>query len=373
MKKYISILGAATLMTACATEPYPTKRPLTPEIMTELGETDIVVVQPNSGITASWFMQDSSAAGAGYGLIGALTVAVMDAIANAGPSRRATRVASEVYETIDPDFLSASLTESFAALEINPEAGYSVMPGSVRERQGLLETQKPWDTIDVATSYMLAENASAFSVTAYVTVARDDISYASPYIFEGDVPKEQQSGDLYKNTFTYASKRFPVPILTAEMKEDLVVAIEDSYRDADGNLPEADSKEAKELTKEIEKARDNKLTKSEASIFMVNNWVADDGAELKAELTNAHDFIAKYVLADLNNPDVPSLDGSDQIIDTADDGRVVLKIGAGIGAGSYASRPGGVSDFITYGNAIAGAPEASKRMKMIERGEDTSS
>ena len=195
----------------------------------------------------------------------------------------------------------------------------------------------------------------------------------TPYTFEKTVPKQQLEGLIYQNTFSYGSKRFEVPYLTEEMKSDLATAIENSYRDEDGNLPEADSKDAKSLAKELEKARDDKLTKSEASVFMVNNWVTDDGAELKAEIKNAHEFIAKYVIADLNDTAVPSLDGEDRIVETADDGRVVVLQGSGFTAGSYSSQPGGVADFVTYGNARATASNALARAKRIKNNRDTSS
>ena len=370
--KLAAAICATTLLTACATQPYPMKRPLTPEVAQQLGATDVVLVEPNEGIMASWFAQDSSAAGASYGLIGALTTAVIDGIANAGPSARATRVASEIHEAVDTDHITASLIEAFTVEPSETEIT-GVTYAAASSRQSLLDKTVPSDVIHVVTSYALAENAGAFSVSATVTIDAEEIAYVTPYTFEDSVPKEQLTGPIYKNTFTYNSKQFPMPALTDAIKEELAQAIEAFYRDPDGNLPEADSKQARTLTKELEKARDDDFTKSEASVFMANNWVADDGAALKAELKNAHTFFAEYVLFDLNNPSVPSLEGVDEILNTADDGRVVILTGAGTMAGSYLSQPGGVDAFVTYGNARAIAPKANERMKSIRNNKDGSS
>lgn len=63
-------------------------RPLTSSHIETMGATPVTVSQNNNGIEKSWFFTSTAAAGAAYGLIGALVTVAMDAIINAGPSRR---------------------------------------------------------------------------------------------------------------------------------------------------------------------------------------------------------------------------------------------------------------------------------------------
>ena len=69
----------------------------------------MAAAENNRGVEKSWFMTDSSAAGAQYGLIGALVTSVMDAIMNAGPSKRAQQAANEIAALVPADALNVSL------------------------------------------------------------------------------------------------------------------------------------------------------------------------------------------------------------------------------------------------------------------------
>jgi hypothetical protein len=92
--KLLPALLLASLLVGCATvEPIPNKRPLTTQSIQAIGKVKVAPTENLRGVEKSWFMTDSSAAGAQYGLIGALVTSVMDAIINAGPSKRAQQAA----------------------------------------------------------------------------------------------------------------------------------------------------------------------------------------------------------------------------------------------------------------------------------------
>ena len=120
------------------------------------------------------------------------------------------------------------------------------------------------------------------------------------------------------------------------------------------------------MTKEIKEANDNTLTKSEASAFLIREWLKSDGAFLLKELETAHAYIARYLIVDLNSAAVPSMAGTDQMVEQLPDGRTVRVIGSGTGAGSYVSSPGGLKDFTTFGNAIQIAETHRKRINDLQ-------
>jgi hypothetical protein len=120
------------------------------------------------------------------------------------------------------------------------------------------------------------------------------------------------------------------------------------------------------MTKELEEANDDRLTKAEIAIFLAREWTKDNGALLRAEISNAHAFIARYALLDMNRTAIPSLNGVDELVETLPDGRTVRRIGPGTMAGSYVSLPGNVSDFVTYGNAAAIAEVNETRIRNIQ-------
>jgi ornithine cyclodeaminase/alanine dehydrogenase-like protein (mu-crystallin family) len=63
--------------------------------------------------------------------------------------------------------------------------------------------------------------------------------------------------------------------------------------------------------------------------------------------------VAKYVALDINRTAVPSLVGTDELLETSADDRTVRRIGSGVQAGSYVSSAANVLSPATYGNTIA--------------------
>lgn len=357
-------LGGLALLGACATEPHPAKRPLTAAHINQIAAADVTVVSNNSGVQKSWFMQDSSAAGAQAGLIGALVTAAIDAIANAGPARAAQNTADEIAEVAASDKLNASLLNAFAAAKGNqPSTGVTF--DAIGSRQPIGSTGAAPGAVEVQVEYLLSEDATTFRVTGAASYLDPAIPYATPYTFKSAPPKSETTGPVYRNTFMYESDRLPLPVLGPELKARLIEAVEANYRDASGAPPAEGTDAYKSMQKELEDAQNDKLSKSEASLFLAREWTRDGGALLAAELEKAHAFIAKYLLTDLNDTSVPSLTGVDKLVEEAANARTVRMVGSGPAAGSYISSPGNLEAATTYGNARATAKTNREQIEKL--------
>jgi hypothetical protein len=365
--KLLPALLLASLLVGCATvEPIPNKRPLTAQSIQAIGKVKVAPTENLRGVEKSWFMADSSAAGAQYGLIGALVTSVMDAIINAGPSKRAQQAANEIAELVPPDALNVSLMfhlQGTVPAVDTPVNGIAISDVSMTKK--ILAPKPMNDVVEIATSYTLSEDASAFRFIANVTYQSSTLKYATPYSFKGAVPKTQLTGPLYSNVFTYQSAQLPVPTLTPELKARLVASIQDTYKTDTGAAPAPDSQDGKALAKELEGARDEKLTKDEIAIFLTRVWLNDGGAMLKREIENAHAFAAKFIVHDLNYSGVPTVTGKEELVESVAGGRTVRRVGTGPEAGSYVSTPGELTTFTTYGNAASISKSSSEKIQKL--------
>lgn len=408
---------AAIALAGCASAPqYPSMRPLTTAHINTMSATPVVVSENNNGVEKAWFYTSTSSAGAAYGLVGALVSAAIDAVINAGPSRRAQKAADEIAELIDADALNASLTEQIrlqtpaaqaeaaaaaAAAEAAAQAAAAqqaaltevsatdanaaatpapveaaVIPVAVTTPSGVyyenvvaaqrLMARTPQnDVVEINVRYTLSEDSSTLRVIGSASYQSTATPYATPYQFSGSVPRPEREGPAYRNSFTYYSTQLPVPTLTPELRQRLIANIEDSVRDANGNLPAPGTDDYQSMQRELENARDERLSKDEIAIFLTREWIRDDGALLRREIEQAHAFIAKYVLLDMNRTDVPSMAGQDALLETMADARTVRRIGAGTEAGSYVSSAGNVGSFSTYGNTIGIARVHNARIERV--------
>lgn len=404
MRSLIAVALAVTLG-ACATATLvPAKRPLTQAHIETMGATSVVVSENNFGVEKAWFYTSTASAGAAYGLVGVLVSAAMDAIINAGPSARAQKAANEMAEVFSVEELNASLVEQLnrripgnepvatvtettlvadapadpnapapteavvipVAAPTPPPPPSGVYYSDVRTEQRLTAREHIEDAVLVSVRYTLSEDSSTLRVIGTATYQSAQTPYATPYEFRGSVPRTEREGPAYQNTFTYYSSQLPVPTLTEDLRARLIENIQESYRTESGALPAEGSDEYRAMDRELDNARDDRLTKDEIAIFLTREWLADNGALLRREIEQAHAFIAQYVAQDLNRLDVPVFAGSeDELLDTAADYRTVRRVGAGLGAGSYISSAGNVSSFSTYGNAIGVARVNNQRMDDI--------
>src|SRR5690606_14506987 len=136
--------------------------------------------------------------------------------------------------------------------------------------------------LKIGLSSTLSQEGSQLRINATGTYTNNNIVYKSPYDFKGkQVPKSLLSGPIYYNTFTFYSDTLPIPVLTPEIKAELVSQIKERYTDANGNLPAAKTDDRKKYDREMKDATDGDFSKSEMSIFLIRSWVADDAKLLK--------------------------------------------------------------------------------------------
>lgn len=356
---------AALSLAACATTPVPQARPLNAEQIAAIGPTSVAVTANNNGVAKSWMRQDSSAAGASQGVLGVLVSAAIDGIMNYAPGRRAARQADELAEAMPVERLTTSLADQFRRqIPANPTPGAIVVSDVVTVQK--IEAPAPVnDALEVAANYRMSEDSTTLQVEVALSYLNPDIPYVTPYSFEGSPPREETVGPTYRNTFTYFSQQLPVPVLTAELKERLVASVEENSRDENGALPAEGTDAFKAMTKALEEARDDELSKGEISIFLTREWTRNNGALLQAEIENAHALAARYALLDMNRTAVPSLDGVDEVVETLPDGRIIRRIGSGYMAGSYVSAPSNVTSFTSYGNTISIGRENQARIEAL--------
>ncbi|RFB01678.1 hypothetical protein [Parvularcula marina] len=365
MTKYLALSGAL-LVAACSTTPLPAKRPLSEDHLQQLATTNVVTSENVQGVKAGWFQQDSSATSAQYGLIGALVSATMDGIANAGPASRARAISDEIATVIEPEVLDRMLTAAIVKAKETDEMTTTVNYGEVSSIQKVLHSDPIDDSISVTTDYILSEDATTLKVIANVSYENKEIPYVTPFTFEGSVPKSEEEGPLYKNIFAYISDQQEIPPLTDEMKAELVEIVKASYRDEDGQLP-TDGVAFKKLTRDLENAKDDKLSNGEASIFTAKKWTENDGEFLYRELAKAHDFIARYIIIDMNDTSIPSIEDEDVIVEELEDFRTITRAGGVVNAGSYVSTPGNYVGTVTFGNAQAVTEEAEDRLYELHK------
>lgn len=359
---------AALLVAGCTTvQPVPIARPLNDSQIAAIGPTPVVVTETNMGITKSWVAQNFTAAGASQGLLGVLVGAAMDGIANYAPSRRAGRTANELATVMPAEAINESLVQAFQR-EINasPAAG-GITISEVRSVQPLIDTGPTPGHLNVEASYQLSEDATMMLVNFTLTYDDPAVPYETPYTFEGQVPEAERTGPVYRNSFTFRSDQLPEPALTDDLRQRLVESIRESALDDDGNPPAEGSDAHKAMTREIELAMDDEFSRSEISIFLAREWTRNNGALLRSTIEEAHAFIARYAMLDMNRTVVPRMDGtSDEIVERMPNGRTVRRIGSTVLTGAYVSAPGNVDDFVSFGNAQAVARVNQDRTSEIQ-------
>lgn len=364
MRIVVAALAALSLA-ACAGTPVPQARPLNAGQIAAIGPTQVAVNENNTGVAKAWFYQDTSSAGAAYGLIGVLVTSAMNAIINYGPGKRAQASANELATVITPDDLNASLAGAFRAQMPASAPADAVSVSDVVTVQKITAPGAVNDALEVAVGYTLSEDASTLRVVVTTTYQNPQIPYQTPYTFEGSTPKEETTGPTYRNTFTYYSRQLQIPPLTPELRERLIASIRESALDDAGNPPAEGSDAYKAMMKELEEAADERLTPAEIAIFLTREWTRNNGELLKAEIESAHAFAARYALLDMNQTAVPSLEGMDEVVETMPDGRIVTRVGAGIMAGSYVTTPGDATSVSTYGNALSFAQSVEARNRAL--------
>lgn len=362
MKKLIpAALIVAAIANGCAMQPTPTKRPMQQTALDQIKSPIPLLMQTPEryGVATTYFAQDSSAAGAQYGLIGALTTAVIDGIANSNPAEIASDNANRIAETIKGDELLGQAYSTLANTKTQLPTSLNIVFSAPTPLPA--KTAKPakaTDGLNVDIVYLFKSDMSALKAYAKVSLNVKGTEYKSPYITKDTKPsKPDTSGLIYQNSFDYYSQQLAVPV-KPQSEIDAKVAEIKTKASKNGVPPKKDTPQYTKMNTEIKQAQKSEYTPKEIADKLADQWLANDGEKLKAEIKAANNFIATQLYKDLARFNAPDFKGSDTILETLENGRVTKIVGAGYSAGSLSSEP---KDFIAigWGNATA-YPEAAK-------------
>ncbi len=361
MKKLVTAaLVVAAFTSGCAMQFNPNKRPMQQATIDQIKSPVPLNMQTpeRTGVATTYFAQDSSAAGAQYGLIGALTTAVIDGIANSNPAEIASNNANRIAEIIKGDEL---LNQAYTTLAANKKYAPTSLnlvfsaPTPAPTKSGKATTP---DGLNVQVGYIFKTDMSGLNVYANVSLNAKGVEYKSPYVAKDAKPtKPDISGLVYQNNFNYYSQQFAVPV-KPQSEIDAKVAEIKTKASKNGVLPKKDNPQYARMMSEIKQAQKPEYTPKEISDKLADQWLANNGEKLKAEIKAAHEFIAAQIYKDLARFDVPDYKGTDTVLETSENGRVIKIVGAGFNAGNVISEP---KEFIStgWGNATV-YPETAK-------------
>ncbi len=362
MKKLIiATLIVAAVTTGCAIQPTPTKKPMQQAALDQIKNPIPLLMQTPEryGVATTYFAQDSSAAGAQYGLIGALTTAVIDGIANSNPAEIASNNANRIAETIKGDELLAQAYSTLANTKTQLPTNLNIVFSAPTPLPA--KTAKPAKAIDglnVDIVYLFKADMSALQAYAKASLNVKGVEYKSPYATkDAKSSKPDTTGLIYQNSFNYYSQQLTVPVKPQSDIDAKVAAIK-AKASKNGAPPKKDTPQYTKMNTEIKQAQKVEYTPKEIADKLADQWLANDGEKLKMEIKAANNFIATQLYKDLARFDVPDFKGVNQVLETLEDGRVIKIAGAGYGAGSLSSEP---KDFIVsgWGNATV-YPESAK-------------
>lgn len=338
MKFSFVVLLVSITIAGCSFQQTPYKRPMQQAYLDSI-KTPVKVSVPESdvGIATTFFAQDSSAAGAQYGLIGALTTAVIDSIANSNPASIAQDGANLIHAKVQRHFLDQQLIDSLKSHQSVSTQTYWDL-SNINKVKFPSSKESPIEGIFIDTGYVFNTTGEMLIVIANVTLNVSGVSYKTPYVFEKKIPKEQLSGPLYSNTFTYYSSIAPQLVKNEEEISKQISAINEKYIDKKGKLPKKGTNAEIKMRRELKEAKAD-YSKKEKYDFTMQHWLENDAKRLKDEINAANVFIASQLMMDLQLMEIPSINGVDAIIKTEADGRRVTRLGTGVYAGQVESTP----------------------------------
>lgn len=190
-------LFAVTLLIlgGCSVTPY--KVPLSPVNRPTAEAAEVHARTGKDGIGVQYFAQDSSAAGAGYGLIGALVTATIDAIANADPADIAQDAADKLTAAYRQDDLHSELALALS-VELGAWTSADAAPviTKMKPEQKLVPAALPADNVlAVELSYSLTPDWRALQVVGTATLLSKTVPAG----------KSSPKGVIYRNRFEYCS------------------------------------------------------------------------------------------------------------------------------------------------------------------------
>lgn len=289
MRIVVSALVALT-MAGCATASWtPVPRLLTQEQRSDLGPTMVAVVPNRHGIEMTWTNWNYATVNS------SLVTAAMSGAINSGPGAEANRIADELEAAMTSEDLNASLVQSLRRQVASEPASGSVTIQDVVEIEAFGLENSPNDTITILAQYGLSADATMLQAFFQVAYSNDAMPYVSRYTDPRIPARWDTGGPVYRSHFGYVSKRVVLPTGSEQ-------------------LSDSDRRKA-----------------------VVALWSKDSGRLLRTEIETMHDFVARYLVQDLNYSVLPtSSDGVGVVLETLPDGRVIVRDG-GFNPGVYSS------------------------------------
>lgn len=341
MMKRLLLLTAAMSLTACTVAPY--KQPLDAATAGKLREAAVYAKVDDRGFGVQYFAQDSSAAGAQYGLIGALVTATMDAIANSGPIEIAENGATQLAPVFNHELAAGQFNESLQA-----QLGQAPLFGAAPAVQPL-DKERKWEAnafsepaaLLTSVEYSLTQDLRSLEVVlTAMAVSKDAVQAGSG----SKTNRKPGPGIVYRNRLEYHSA--PVAAFAEKSQQEIDAEIEQikaRYSQAQATDRRKSSRTTAErnaaMKKEIAKARKTAPADVKAEYY-VGQWLANDAALLRSELQTGLATVADLLARDLQ--DAAPVDPATTPVKTTvvtDDKRIVARMNLHPFKGSLISEP----------------------------------
>ena len=331
MMKRLLLLVAAMSVGACTIAPY--KQPLDTVASSKLARPAVYSRADDRGVGVQYFAQDSSAAGAPYGLIGALVTATLDAVANSGPIGLAEDSAAKLSPSFDHAGVNSHFNEALQTrLGAVPlfELAPPIQPLSAERKWEAGAFSDPAALL-TSVEYSLTQDLRTLQVV--LTGALVSREAAGPSVDRAkSKPGKPKAGVVYRNRFTYHSQplgglKTPEEV---EAEVDLIKAKYRSVRLAERKAP---------MQKEIAAAREQ-IAPEKTAEFYLAQWLANDAALLRSELQAGLAAVAELLASDLQDP-TPVDDTTKELktIVVKGETRVVARVNQHPFKGSLSSEP----------------------------------
>ncbi|CAM4242588.1 hypothetical protein [Pseudoalteromonas byunsanensis] len=290
MLKNFFVAAFVITLAACKATPY--KTPLAEQSLD--GPIDVYVMISQQELEADFPVQDSSAVGAQFGLVGALVSIAIDSAANSANTEAAQDPLTIVRNELNSfDFDSLLFETIKTRIQLaNQKLGNAYLVHSHAELGEKTEIGNNY--MVVAADYRLLMDFRTVKVSANAYIKERLAS-----------DKKAENSELYRNLFTVLSEQLPV----AEKSEEYIakqIANAEAEFDA---LPEAVKSERvykAKLQRKIKKARLPVPDFEEARLITANAWATTYQGQLKGNLIASIDSLVDLINLDVQDTTDPS-------------------------------------------------------------------
>jgi hypothetical protein len=327
------LLTAAVTISACTVTPY--RQPLDQAATAKLSAATVYARADERGIGVQYLVQDSSAAGASYGLIGALVTATIDAIANAGPLEIAQSGADKLATSFNHGQATTEFTGALQSRLVTLPL-FSATPAITP-----LHTECKWDVKSFAENlvlltcveYALTQDLRSLDVALTATLLSRDAAEQA----KGKSKSAQEAAArLYRNRLEYHSQ--PLALFA----ERTPAEIDAEIAQITAKYPHARRNESDRIAmkKEIEQAKRAAPADKKAEYYLAQ-WLADDAALLRRELKSGLSTVTELLALDLQDPqpfDTKTAQGLKTTLKTEGE-RVLVRVNTFPFMGALSSEP----------------------------------